>query len=35
MRWAGHVGKMMDAYSAVVGELVRKRQLGRPRHTWE
>jgi hypothetical protein len=28
MRWAGHVGKMMDAYTVVLGELVRKRQLG-------
>jgi len=38
MRWAGHVvcmGKMMDACSVVVGKLVRKRKLGRPRHKWE
>jgi len=25
----------MDACSVVVGKLVRKRKLGRPRHKWE
>ena len=38
MRWAGlvaYMGKVMDAYSVVVGKLVRKRKLGRPRHRWE
>jgi hypothetical protein len=29
------MGKMMDAYRVVVGKLVRKRKLGRPRHMWE
>ena len=29
------MNKMMDAYSVVVGKLVRKRQLGRPSHKWE
>jgi hypothetical protein len=27
-----NVGKMMDAYSVVVGKFMRKRKLGRPRH---
>jgi hypothetical protein len=38
MRWAGHVarmGKMRNTYKILVGNLERKRQLGRPRCRWQ
>jgi hypothetical protein len=33
MRWMGYV--MKNAYKVLVGQLQRKRPLGRPRHRWE
>jgi hypothetical protein len=38
MRWVGNVtpvGEMRNAYKILVGELERKRLLGRPRRRWE
>jgi hypothetical protein len=38
MRWVGHgtcVGEGISAYSVLVGRPKGKRQLGRPRHSWD
>jgi len=38
MRWAGHVARMGDrrsVYRVLMGKPEGKRQLGRPRCTWE
>jgi len=38
MRWAGQVANMGERkgmYKVLVGKLVGKRQLGRPRHSWQ
>jgi len=37
MRWAGHVARMeeINTYTILVEKREGKRQLGRPRHTWE
>jgi len=38
MRWVGHVARMGERrgiYWFLVGEPMRKRPLGRPRHKWE
>jgi len=35
MRWAGHVGEGRVVYRVLVGKHEGKRQLGRPRRSWE
>jgi hypothetical protein len=38
MRWMGHMARMeewVSAYSVLIGEPRRNRQIGRPRRRWE